>query len=155
MKDKINTDKIAINLFSESISPKTQICPYLGLKDDPSTALGFPSLGNYCYHAKPVNPVKLEAQRIYCLSINHPNCGQFNQSPDTHLSSGLRSSVSSRRLKIFRKNNLWILLLVLAATGLITWQVYSRGLLGLKNPGFPPANAAPVEVPVMPTLRLR
>jgi hypothetical protein len=135
MKDKIVTEKIAIDLFGGSTGRRTQICPYVGLKEDAATALAFPSLGNHCYHAKPVLPVKLEAQRIFCLSANYTICEQFSLSPDSPLSPGLRSSISSRQSKIFNKSNLWIPLLFIAVVGLITWQVLSRGLFGVKIPG--------------------
>jgi hypothetical protein len=138
MNDPINTEKL-----SPGTDRKTQLCPFLGIQDDPATALAFPSLGNHCHHARPVLPVKLEHQRIYCLSTNYPNCEQFDQSPDTPLPIVLRSGHSSKRWKIFRKKNFWTLLLVLAAAGLITWQVLSRGLLGAMISGFQPVSTLP------------
>jgi LysM repeat protein len=53
------------------------ICPYLGQKDDPATALDFPSAGNYCHHAKPVTQVNGTHQQQYCLVAEHINCPFF------------------------------------------------------------------------------
>jgi LysM repeat protein len=53
------------------------ICPYLGLKEDPTTALDFPSEGNYCHHARPISPVKGIYQQQYCLTAKHSACPVF------------------------------------------------------------------------------
>ncbi len=54
---------------------KRNTCPYLGLKDDPTTMLQFPSEeGNYCHHARPVAPVRAAYQRKFCLSGEHAAC---------------------------------------------------------------------------------
>jgi hypothetical protein len=66
----------------ENIDRKAQVCPFLGLKDDPATALSFPSSHNRCFHARPALPVKLEFQRAYCLEINHTSCEEYNRAPD-------------------------------------------------------------------------
>lgn len=53
---------------------RTHICPHLGLKSDPTTALHFASLGNYCYHVKPPEVPKEGHQNAYCLVAEHANC---------------------------------------------------------------------------------
>jgi hypothetical protein len=159
MNRKINTEKFITGMIVEGPGRRTQICPHLGLKDDPSTALGFPSLGNHCYHARPVQPVRPGAQRLYCLSGSYPNCEEFNKPPDTPLQPGLRSRHASRQLNIFKRTNLFILLAVLAVVGLIAWQVLPRGLFGSKNSGLVPVNTVPALsatvaapfIPIAPT----
>jgi capsular exopolysaccharide synthesis family protein len=53
---------------------KPTTCPFLGLENDSTTALGFPSEGNFCHHARPIAPVRIEHQDEYCLSAGHINC---------------------------------------------------------------------------------
>lgn len=51
-------------------SPKPALmrCPYLGLREDPDTALGYPSAWNSCHHASPVVSPSIEHQREVCLT---------------------------------------------------------------------------------------
>ncbi len=56
---------------------KSTICPYLGLKDDPSTTVSFPSEGNYCHRAQAVPPVRRDYQRKVCMTSGHVNCPVF------------------------------------------------------------------------------
>ncbi len=49
-------------------------CPYLGLKDDPTTTLNFPSPGNFCHQARPIAPIKGAYQEKYCLTARHAAC---------------------------------------------------------------------------------
>lgn len=53
------------------------ICPFLGQKEDPTTSLGFPSIGNYCHKTRPVSPIKSDHQENYCLVGNHTACPVF------------------------------------------------------------------------------
>jgi len=50
------------------------LCPFLGLTDDPGTALSYPSTINRCYHAKPVAPINREHQVNSCLNSNFATC---------------------------------------------------------------------------------
>lgn len=54
-----------------------KLCPYLGLKDDPTTALHFPSEGNACHHARPVSGIRAAHQENFCLSDGHLQCPVF------------------------------------------------------------------------------
>lgn len=56
---------------------RTHICPHLGLKSDPTTALHFASMGNYCYHVKPPEVPKDSHQNNYCLVAEHTQCPIF------------------------------------------------------------------------------
>jgi hypothetical protein len=109
---------------------KAHVCPFLGLKDDPETALSFASSHNHCFHAKPVLPVRLDFQRTYCLKSNHTNCEEFNRKGNTPLLPKQKSSpFSGQRINI-SKTSVWILLLGSVAIVLIAWQVLGGGLLG-------------------------
>ena len=71
-------------------------CPYLGLKEDPKTALGFPSVGNFCHRAKPIAPVSRIHQQAYCLSEDHISCVVFNQTKESRLPAELVSPYHRR-----------------------------------------------------------
>lgn len=51
-----------------------QVCPYLGLSDDPGTALAYPSTSNCCHHAKPVESVRGSHQEKVCLTNGYSQC---------------------------------------------------------------------------------
>jgi len=67
-----------MNIFPDSDNPSTwknaEICPFLGLADDPQTALSFPSVWNACQHARPAAAPKLDHQRLFCLQATHSIC---------------------------------------------------------------------------------
>jgi hypothetical protein len=132
--------------MSGGVDITARVCPYLGVSGDPGTAISFPSLGNHCYHAKPALPVKMEAQRIYCLGTNYLLCEEFNKPPGTPLSAGLRSGRSVRRRQALGRNLLWILLPVIVVVGGIVWFGLS-GRLGNTLKPAPPVT----EVPVAPS----
>jgi LysM repeat protein len=52
----------------------TIICPFLGLVDDPHTAISYPSPKNCCTHARPVMPINRAHQEHLCLSKNFKTC---------------------------------------------------------------------------------
>ena len=52
-------------------------CSYLGLENDPTTALDFPSDGNFCHHALPAAPPNPAHQKAFCLSAQHVSCPVF------------------------------------------------------------------------------
>jgi hypothetical protein len=149
-----------ISEIGESEDRKGPMCPFLGLRDDSTTALSFPSSGNHCFHAKPVLPVKLEFQGTHCLSSNHTNCEEFIRRPDTPLLPSLRyerSSSAFRRRNT--KSNQWLFLLVIPVAALIIWLVLSRGLIGSGGSGtvpggiYPPTstNVGLSTSPILPT----
>lgn len=87
----------------DSGEKKGNLCPFLGLSDDPGTALAYPSVGNCCHHAKPVASVRNGMQARYCLLPGYVKCPVYLRSdlqplpPDFigegRLSSGMRKWV--------------------------------------------------------------
>jgi len=51
-----------------------EICPHLGIEEDPQTCLGYPSPWNYCHRCKPISAVKISYQRTTCFSDAHTSC---------------------------------------------------------------------------------
>ena len=127
----------------ENTDRREKVCPYLGLLDDPATALSFPSSHNRCFHAKPALSVKLDFQRNYCLTSKYTNCEEFNREADTPLPSDLRFNNVPPFWDKFIKGRIWILFLVFIVIALIAWKVLSRGHLGVGNSGQSPAVTVP------------
>ena len=83
------------------MTPST--CPFLGLEDDPTTILYFPSAGNYCHLVDPIAPVNLSHQQSYCLSKAHVSCPVFTSGgrgplPDGLLASEYKPAIQRRNL---------------------------------------------------------
>jgi hypothetical protein len=52
-------------------------CPYLGLIEDPTSLMAFPSPQNYCHHLTNAKAVDMELQKSICLKEEHNLCPQF------------------------------------------------------------------------------
>jgi len=50
------------------------ICPHLGLIDDPNTNRAFPNKAHACFRADTPTLIKIDYQRLRCLSPSHTNC---------------------------------------------------------------------------------
>jgi hypothetical protein len=61
------------------------VCPYLGLRDDPTTSAVFPSERNYCHRVGAPAAILETHQEAYCLSSNHQACPLF---VDANLQTG-------------------------------------------------------------------
>ena len=105
-------------------APGKDICPYLGMQEDPQTCLAYPSEWNLCQHAKPAGMVKLEYQRSTCLLSVHTVCPVFVGVETSPLPSNLR-----RRRKRFEprkvvRGAIWFLVLVILLLAL--WWLNTR-----------------------------
>jgi hypothetical protein len=137
-----------------------QVCPYLGLRDDPETALYYPSPLNHCYRAKPATPVKSEYQGTCCLTATHSECRVYQKDPGFPLPPDLRNRQHGSAQRKRSKVRLWVILFVLVVIGLMVWQSLSSGLL--RFAGWEHSNGETVPVlltetgdptpPVAPTL---
>ncbi len=58
----------------------SQVCPYIGMKQDSGTFFSYPSPGNHCYHVKPSQPIKSSYQEEFCLSLPYPSCQVYSPS---------------------------------------------------------------------------
>ena len=109
-------------------SNKTNCCPYLGLREDPQTCLGYPAEWNLCYHARPVRPVSLEQQRKLCLSPIYEQCPVFLRERGAPLPKELRGVRDNRRLK-------WLLLVALVLVSMLSlwaaWQTRTERAIPL------------------------
>lgn len=108
-------------------------CPYIGLVDDPNTALGFPSRGNLCYRAQPHSTIKGSHQVRFCLTGQHTNCPVFNAARPVPMPASLAGSrivpiEPARRPTLFM---LVIPILIAGAAAIIfTWNVFGDRFRG-------------------------
>jgi hypothetical protein len=122
--------------IDKSAVPDTgAVCNYLGLQDDPGTSLAVPSLLNMCYRARPVEPVRLEHQRLFCQTANHAQCPVFRAE------QGMRLPVEIRghRLRSATRRSapaLWLLpigVLLVAAIVLVVGLRWPHSLPSLRG----------------------
>jgi hypothetical protein len=63
-----------INQQENKLQQPQEICPYLGLRNDPATFSAYPSSFNACYYVEPKAVPKLSHQEVYCLQPKHVEC---------------------------------------------------------------------------------
>src|SRR6266508_1495542 len=120
-------------LKEREIGMNRKICPYLGLKDDPSTALDFPSQGNFCHHASPVAPVNGTYQQQYCLSAEHTACPLFKAAEPKRMPAAMLLKANSNALSRQRLRILSIPLLIVGTTVLgLLWNTVNTNLVQAK-----------------------
>jgi len=102
------------------------ICPYLGQRSDPGTALAYPSGSNRCTHAKSMAAIELGHQEEFCLRSGYSKCEQFAAEPGAPLPAGLHG-FSGRWSGKKRGNIKWVWGIVLLGLGIIiAWQFVTR-----------------------------
>src|SRR5690242_11597996 len=98
-------------------------CPFLGLKDDPTTALDFPSQGNFCHHSQPASPVKGAHQQQFCLTAEHTACPMFLAAHPIPLPPAIASPGDPQRPSLRTLAILVVPALLAGATALIlSWN---------------------------------
>jgi hypothetical protein len=85
------------------MTPST--CPFLGLEDDPTTILYFPSAGNYCHLVDPIALINLSHQQSYCLSKAHVSCPVYISRGRGPLPDGL---LASEYKPVIKRRNLFL-----------------------------------------------
>ena len=101
------------------------VCPFLGLSDDPQTSLSFPSQWNACHRTKPAFLPNLDHQRVFCLSESHVTCPIFNKRagaalPDEVRLLGIKKPGDHKWL-------LWLMLLLLVVGGAVGAWMFIGG----------------------------
>jgi hypothetical protein len=109
---------LQIGKFPESSGEERgDVCPFLGLLDDPQTSLSFPAQWNACHRAKPPFSPNLDHQQAYCLTASHVTCPVFNKKSVEALPKEIRALVGT---KPARRQFFWPFLLafLLLAVGI-------------------------------------
>jgi len=107
-------------------------CPFLGLEDDPDTALAFPSIWNCCHHCKPVVSINIDHQRDYCQSTRYPDCPAYLQPPDQILPDEIHSKNPTNSAS--RASQFLIPILAIFTILIILGGIFFTGTLYNRNP---------------------
>lgn len=97
----------------------TNICPYLGMKNDPTTHVGYPSTYNVCHHTKRQEIPNLNYQRLTCLKTSFVECPIYN----SEIVQRMPRSIRYRSNKLFNfskkfKIGLLIISMVIVIAGI-------------------------------------
>jgi len=117
---------------------RSHICPHLGLKSDPSTALHFASMGNYCHHVNPAEVVKDSHQNEFCLVAEHVNCPVYIMAAGARLPRKYRAGKSTAGKKKSPLGTLGIvvgLVLLVLAAFLLPEMLGPNGILNRASGG--------------------
>jgi hypothetical protein len=139
------------------------ICPYLGLIDDPKTWTSYPSEGNACHAKNKSIPVILTYQRDYCFRAEHTECPGFINGWKNGFPKSLRRG-SPPISEYFQKKWVWAALLgiILVIAGVLFYrQIFNFGrnvLASFARPTETPTptfTLVPTDTPTLtPTLTL-
>jgi len=133
MNDLENFDLDEISNYQERNTvhknEKNLFCPYMGLKFDPKSWVGYPSPINYCHRVKPLAVPKFEHQREYCLSDNFTQCPIIQIGPGQRMPKTIRSTANkgSSLKKIILIEVLVGFLLIAIILGAFFWQQIISG----------------------------
>jgi hypothetical protein len=128
----------------QTASVAVERCVFLGLLEDPQTALGFPSIWNYCHKARPAGSVALAYQRDFCQAAAYCRCQLIQEPEARRLPSEARSQ--SGASSAFRRGQgvglVFLFLALLAAGVVLGWML---------NTGFLRARLEPIASILPPT----
>lgn len=130
-------------------------CPHLGLKNDRTTSVGYPSKWNVCHHAKGKPAPELEYQQANCLTARYTQCVVYKSPPGVILPENIQQP--KEPLKLEPKYFLWALLVILLGIGIVFGITYREQLLIQADRILVPAwqqtqRALPTTIPSTPTL---
>lgn len=100
-------------------------CPFLGFKDDPSSALPYPSKENVCHHAAPIQPARGTYQYQYCLTPEHTTCPLFQSATPIPMPDALATpfTTATTRRRLVALLGIPILLALIASLSFV-WKAY-------------------------------
>lgn len=101
-------------------------CPYLGSLEDPDIHFGYPTSGNGCYRAQPIEPVRISYQDNVCLAADYRQCPVYQNSWQGSLPKEIRQPGNARRSFYWIR---MILLIVLTICALILVIIFGSQML--------------------------
>jgi hypothetical protein len=109
-----------------------QICPFLGLRDDATSSLAFPSDSNYCYRSQPIAVVCFTHQEEACLGGKYHECPVFLREQAGSLPSHLRahqkrkSAGKSKNSNTRQRNIIAALAAIIVVFIIFAWEIYNH-----------------------------
>ena len=110
-------------------SSSDRTCIHFGFINDDKTAMGYPSMQNYCHQCEPPNTPNLAHQREYCLSVKHKECPLFAATKIGPMPKEMAMDKPREKRKS-RKVIAWMVVLVFFV-GLIAAAWFFLPLLGI------------------------
>ena len=100
------------------------ICPYVGLRDDPQTAMNYASPLNCCHYIKSLASPNLIQQQKYCLKTSYALCALLATKSTRRIPAGIFKNGSKRGTRKRTSRAFWlILVLILLVTQLeLLWD---------------------------------
>ena len=98
-----------------------EICPYVGLRDDPQTAMNYASPLNCCHYIKSLASPNLIQQQKYCLKTSHALCELLARKSTRRTPAGIFTNGSNRGTHKRTSIAFWLILglILLVTAGVI------------------------------------
>jgi hypothetical protein len=127
---KLEENNKTIENQNNSEGLNDQFCPYLGLKFDPKSWVGYPSPINYCHRVKPLAVPKFEHQRNFCLTKNFIECPIVYGGPGQKMPKTIQShsNQNNKLKKIIRIEVITGLILIAIILSAIFWNQIISGI---------------------------
>jgi hypothetical protein len=141
-----------LNPYGDTTWSQPSTCPHLGMQEDPSTTLAYPSQRTLCYHCSPNEAVHLDHQRQYCLTNSHHRCPQFSADAQDTLPENLR--LQNIKPPFWRMKYLVITVIVLSVVS-VSLVLFQSGYLfrSFSDSGSQPDITIPAgSFPLVPAL---
>ncbi|MDT8381820.1 MAG: LysM peptidoglycan-binding domain-containing protein [Brevefilum sp.] len=110
-----------------------EICPYLGLKDDPETSISYPSVSNVCLHSINMVTPNLNYQKSVCLTKAYLDCFVYLSPDEKKMPESLQDLTGQKQR---RKNTISRFALILLVVFLISSVLIFRGQWSSKIEGL-------------------
>ncbi|GAB4501653.1 MAG: hypothetical protein Fur0035_11960 [Anaerolineales bacterium] len=121
-------------------------CPYLGLQNDPGTALAYSAVENRCFRCQVPGIPSLQHQDEFCLTEKHADCPVFAEE-----AASLPEEIRQPEPRPQRGRRGWRLTIAIGLMGALL--LGALGLWnGLKNAPQPTASPSPLSASETPTL---
>lgn len=125
-------------------------CPFLGLKNDRATALGYPDNRNQCHHHDLAVPVAWKRQVEYCLTNKYIACGIFLQEE----LEDANSRKFAHWLKLSARLALLVPVILIVIAAIVWWPVPGTSIEEFTSSGAPQRKlVVPAEIDQPPLFR--
>ena len=117
----------ANNSLSELRDKTEEVCPYLGLYQDPETRYGYPALGNYCHRGKLAKSISFSHQEQVCLTAEYTHCPVYSSKGKKPFPAELHGEGLPSLMR--RGFSWWWLILVGVGVVVTVWGFWFSGKL--------------------------
>lgn len=145
-------------------SIKQGVCPYLGLREDPSLIAARPTSAHTCHSGAPRQPLSPEHQRNYCMTAAYGRCAAYVAPLEAgqQIQRERGSARQKTRQRTLRDRNIYFLYIILGlvilalfalnAVWIVAPMIGSSSVVGSPTPTAEPeatSDAAAIDVPII------